>query len=436
MMNSVADIEIADERRNAESRLYRRATYRLLPLLLLCYTLAYLDRANIGFARLHMLADLGFSESVYGLGAGIFFVGYALCELPSNLIMHRVGARRWISRIMISWGVMCVLMMLVKTPTMFYTFRFLLGTAEAGLLPGVILYLTYWYPARRRGQITAAFMTGVPLAGLIGGPLSGWIMRDMAGLNGLAGWQWVFLLEGSPTILVGLFVRWYLRDGPKAADWLNAEEKTILVSNIAEENRNSSHSSLLGALKDSRIWIFCAIDFGILLGLAAMSFWLPTIISSTGVKDSFHIGLLSMIPYGIAVVSMVLVGRHADSMRERRWHMVVPLIIAAGGFVTLAIGGSPVVVMFGLTAAAAGVLSSMGGFWSLPTAVLSGKAAAGGIGLISTAGMIAGFTSPYMIGIIKSMTNSIAPALYVHAFFLVLSALLVIFKVPARLVNR
>jgi MFS family permease len=435
-MDSIVDIPVAKPVSSSDDALYRRVTWRILPLLLICYMLAYLDRSNIGFARLQMLTDLGFSEAVYGFGAGVFFLGYAICEVPSNLIMHRFGARRWISRIMITWGLLCALMMFANTPTMFYMFRLLLGVAEAGLLPGAILYLTYWYPSRRRGQVIASFMAAVPFAGAMGGPLSGYIMRQMNGINGWTGWQWLFLLEGLPTVAVGLFALFYLDDNIGDAKWLSAPDKKVLSDNISEDRRSATHSSMWSAVKDIQLWTFCAIYFGILLGLAALSFWLPTIISSTGVKDSFHIGILSMIPYGAAILGMVLFGRHADARRERRWHMVIPLLVGAAGFAIIAVGGSPLYVIGGLTAAAVGVMSSMGLFWSLPTAVLRSSAAAGGIGLISSAGIVAGFVSPYMIGTIKDITHSIAPALYVHSFFMLLAAVLVITRVPARIVNR
>jgi MFS family permease len=435
-MESIADIPVSKPVSSAEAALYRRVTWRVLPLLLICYMLAYLDRSNIGFARLQMLSDLGFSEAVYGFGAGVFFLGYAICEVPSNLMMHRFGARRWISRIMITWGSLCVLMMFVNTPTMFYAFRLFLGVAEAGLLPGAILYLTYWYPSHRRGQIISSFMAAVPFAGAMGGPLSGYIMRQMSGVNGWTGWQWLFLLEGLPTVAVGLFALFYLDDNIGDAKWLSAPDKKVLSDNIAEDGRSATHSSMWSAVRDLQLWTFCAIYFGILLGLAALSFWLPAIISSTGVKDSFHIGLLSMIPYGAAILGMVFFGRHADARRERRWHMVIPLVVGAAGFAIIAVGGSPLYVIGGLTAAAVGVMSSMGLFWALPTAVLRGTAAAGGIGLISSAGIVAGFVSPYMIGTIKGVTHSIAPALYVHSFFMLLAAVLIITRVPARIVNR
>ncbi|MEI5996316.1 MFS transporter [Paraburkholderia bengalensis] len=419
-----------------ESRLYRRITWRIIPLLMMCYMLAFLDRTNIGYARLAMLSDLGFSEAVYGLGAGIFFIGYAACEIPSNLIMHRVGARRWISRIMVTWGTLSVLMMFVKTPAMFYVLRLLLGIAEAGLLPGVILYLTYWYPAHRRGQVVAAFTAGLPLSGVLGGPISGWIMRQMAGVHGWAGWQWLFLLEGLPTVLIGVFVFWYLDDRIERAKWLSDSEKLLLSANIAEDTKDVSHTSLLGVFKDPQIWIFCVIYFNILLGVTAIAFWLPAIIQSTGVKDTFHIGLLGLIPYGTAIVAMVSFGRSADRNRERRWHMVIPMIISALGFSLIGYGGSQVIVIVGLTAAAAGSMASMSLFWALPTAVLSDKAAAAGIGLISSIGIVSGFVSPYMFGVVKTLTNSIVPALYAHSVLLLVGALLAIFLVQARLVNK
>lgn len=419
-----------------ESKLYNRVTWRILPLLLLCYFLSYLDRSNIGYARLQMLSDLGFSEAVYGLGAGTFFLGYALCEIPSNLILHRIGARRWISRIMVTWGVLSSAMMFITTPFTFYTLRLLLGIAEAGLLPGAILYLTYWYPAHRRGQIVAAFMAALPIAGALGGPLSGWIMRQMVGVNGWAGWQWLFLLEGLPTILVGLFVFWYLDDRVQHAKWLTESEKALLGENITADSKSAAHSSFASAIRDPQVWIFCTIYFAILLGVAAMSFWLPAIIGSTGVKDSFHIGLIGMVPYCTAIFGMLIFGKSADRFRERRWHMVLPLILGAAGLATIAVGGSPVFVISGLTAAVAGIFISLGLFWALPTAVLSGTAAAGGIALISSTGIVAGFVSPYMIGIIKSHTNSISPALYIHSVFLLLAAVVVLLKVPAKLVNK
>ena len=246
---------------------------------------------------------------------------------------------------MVTWGALSALMMFVTTVGMFYTLRLLLGIAEAGLLPGAILYLTYWYPAHRRGRVIAAFMAALPLAGALGGPLSGWIMRQMAGVNGWTGWQWRFLLEGMPTILVGLFVRWYLDDRIQDARWLTEREKTLLSGNMVADNKTASHNSFGSALKDLQVWIFCAIYFGILLGVAATSFWLPAIISSTGVTDSFHIGLIGMIPYGTAIAGMVVFGKSADRFCERRWHMVLPMVVGGAGFAVVAIGGSPILVI-------------------------------------------------------------------------------------------
>jgi sugar phosphate permease len=314
-----------------EDATYRKVSWRLLPFLLVCYVLAYLDRVNVGFAKLQMLNDLKFSETVYGLGAGIFFIGYILFEVPSNVILHKVGARIWIARIMITWGAISAAMMFVTTPTMFYVLRFLLGIAEAGFFPGIILYLTYWFPANRRGRNTTFFMTAIALSGVIGGPLSGWMMQAFHGYNGWAGWQWMFLLEGIPSILVGLWVIAYLDDRIGHAKWLSADEKRLLERNIASEDAHKEDPPIGTVMSSPRVWLMSAIYFCFVMGVYGVSFWLPTIIEQTGVKSALDIGLLTAIPYGCAVIGMVLVAYSADRSGERRWHIAIPAIVGALG---------------------------------------------------------------------------------------------------------
>ncbi|GAB7543670.1 MULTISPECIES: MFS transporter [unclassified Cupriavidus] len=419
-----------------EDATYRKVTLRLVPFLLLCYVVAYLDRVNVGFAKLQMLGDLKFSETIYGLGAGIFFIGYFLFEVPSNVILHKVGARIWIARIMITWGVISAAMMFVTTPTMFYVLRFLLGIAEAGFFPGIILYLTYWYPSHRRGRTTTFFMTAIALSGVIGGPLSGWMMQSFDGRNGWSGWQWMFLLEGIPSVLVGLVVLAYLDDRIVHAKWLNNEEKALLQRNIAAEDMHKEDAPIGKVLSSPRVWLMSAIYFSFVMGLYGVSFWLPTIIKQTGVKSPLDIGLLTAIPYGCAVVGMVLVAYSADRTRERRWHIAVPALLGAVGLVlSVQWHNNTVLALLGLTLATIGILTTLPLFWSLPTAFLAGTGAAAGIALINSLGNLAGFISPYAVGWLKDLTQSTDSGMYLLAACLVVGAALTL-SVPARMVNK
>lgn len=390
-----------------EDATYRKVSWRLVPFLLLCYVVAYLDRVNVGFAKLQMLNDLQFSETIYGLGAGIFFIGYFLFEVPSNVILHKVGARIWIARIMITWGAISAAMMFVTTPTMFYVLRFLLGIAEAGFFPGIILYLTYWYPANRRGRTTTYFMTAVALAGVIGGPLSGWIMQSFHGHNGWSGWQWMFLLEGIPSILVGLWVLAYLDDRIAHAKWLSPEEKALLERNIASEDAHKEDPPIRTVMSSPRVWLMSAIYFCFVMGLYGVSFWLPTIIKQTGVKGALDIGLLTAIPYGCAVVGMVLVAYSADRSGERRWHIALPALAGSLGLLlSVQWHSDTTLAMVALTLATIGILTTLPLFWSLPTSFLAGTGAAAGIALINSLGNLAGFLSPYAVGWLKDLTHS------------------------------
>lgn len=422
-----------------EKQAYGKVFWRLVPFLMLCYVVAYLDRVNVGFAKLQMGQDLGFSETVFGLGAGIFFLGYFLFEVPSNLLLHRVGARMWIARIMITWGILSGCFMFVETPTGFYILRFLLGVAEAGFYPGVILYLTYWYPAHRRARIIAVFMSAIPVAGIFGNPLSGWIMDAFHGTHGLSGWQWMFLIEAIPAVLVGIMVLLYLDNGIQQARWLTAEEKALLQREVEADNAQGGAQgphSVAGVFRDMRVWWMALIYFAFVMGQYALTFWMPTLVKATGVQGNFQIGLLSAIPFLCAIVAMNLFGRSADVRRERRWHLIVPSLMGAVGFtVAASYTQNTVVALTFLSLAAAGVLTCAPLFWSLPTAFLSGTAAAAGIAAINSVGNLAGFASPYLIGYLKDLTGSTQIGMYVLSAVLVLGAIGV-WLVPKKLVNR
>ncbi|WP_217446861.1 MFS transporter [Cupriavidus basilensis] len=426
--------------RDIEKRAYSKVFWRIMPFLMLCYVIAYLDRVNVGFAKLQMAQDLAFSETVFGLGAGLFFIGYFLFEVPSNLLMHKLGARVWIARIMITWGIISALFVFVKTPTTFYIMRFLLGLAEAGFYPGVILYLTYWYPANRRARMIALFMSGIPVAGMLGNPLSGWIMDAFHDYGGMRGWQWMFLIEALPALLIGIVTVFVLKNGIDQAPWLDANEKRVLKRNIEEDARQAGASgtghSLGAVFKDSRVWWMCLIYFCFVTGQYALTFWMPTLVKTSGVTGNLNIGLLSAIPFICAIVVMNFLGHSADARRERRWHLIVPALMGAVGFaIAASFTHNTVVAIAALSLAAAGVLTCAPLFWSLPTAFLSGLAAASGIAVVNSVGNLAGFVAPYMVGYLTDLTHSTQSSMYVLSAMLVLGAGLV-WLTPAKLVNR
>jgi MFS family permease len=428
--------DTAFDRATVEARAYAKATWRLLPFLFICYVAAYLDRVNVGFAKLQMLNDLKFSETVYGLGAGIFFIGYFLFEVPSNIIMHRVGARVWIARIMITWAIISAAALFVKTPTAFYVMRFLLGVADAGFFPGIVLYLTYWFPAERRGRMNALFMMGIPIAGVVGGPLSGWIMNAFQGVGGWSNWQWLFLLEAIPSAILGVVTLFCLPNGIRAARWLTDDEKQILEANIERDSAGKTHGSLAGVFTDARIWRMAAIYFCCMMGLYGISFYLPTLVKATGVKSALDVGLLSAIPYACAVASMFLVARSADRTGERRWHFAIPAVLAGAGlFASTQLTGNIPLAMIALTVGTAGMLATMPVFWTYPSAIVAGGSAAAAIGMINSIGNLAGFVSASIIGWMKDVTHSTNAGIYCVAGALVLGAVLALLQ-PRKTVDR
>jgi len=421
---------------------YRKATWRLIPFIFICYLFNYLDRVNVGFAKLEMLDALKLSETVYGLGAGIFFVGYVTSGVPSNLILHKLGARRWIAIMMILWGALSAAMMFVTGPASFYVLRFLTGVAEAGFFPGMVFYFTNWFPAQKRGQVMALFMSAIPVSGLIGGPLSGWMLSHFqVGQGGLAGWQWLFLLQGLPTVLLGVAVFFYLSDGLRQARFLSEEEKAAMQSALdADEQSRSAGTHAVHSfgqvLRNGHVWMLGAVYFSIQMGVYAINFWLPSIIKALGFESDTTVGWLSALPYLFAGVFMIVVGRSADARRERRWHLAVPMLMALAGLLLAAhFSSNVVVVMIGLTLATMGALTGLPMFWPLPAAFLGSAAAAGGLALINSLGQVAGFVSPFLVGWIKDATGSTDTALYILSSVLLVGAILVM-TVPARLVNR
>jgi D-galactonate transporter len=416
---------------------YRKVTRRIVPFLMLCYVAAYLDRVNVGFAKLQMLSDLQFTETIYGRGAGLFFIGYFFFELPSNLILHRVGARRWIARIMVTWGLISAAFVFVKTPAMFYALRVLLGLAEAGFYPGIILYLTRWYPSQRRARVVSLFMCAIPVSGIIGGPLSGWILQRFDRAADLAGWQWLFVLEAVPSVLLGIAVLFYLDDRIESARWLTSEEQRLLTANLDRDRIGIiPHDSVLAVLRDPRVWRMCAIYFTCAMGQYALNFWMPTLIQAAGVKGFIRTGLFTAIPYSVTVVVMLLLGRSADRHRERRWHTAAALLAGAVGFVLTPLAGThTALAVAALTIAAAGTITAAPLFWSLPTAFLDGVAAAAGIATINSIANLGGYISPDLIGWLKDLTHSSAAGMYMTAAVVFLGALITL-SVPPKLVNK
>jgi len=404
----------------------RKVTLRLIPFLFLLYIVAWLDRVNVGFAALQMNSNLGFSSAAFGFGSGVFFLGYCLCEVPSNLILHRVGARRWIARIMMSWGAISVSMMFVRSTSAFYTLRFLLGAAEAGFFPGVVYYLSHWYPEAQRARAIAAFMTAVPVSGVIGGPLSGALL-NLNGVFGLAGWQWLFLVEGVPAILLGAIVLAYLTDRPEAARWLTSAEKDWLVRRLAAEDgsRGATHS-IVSALTNPIIWMLGIIFLLAAVGFYGYSFWAPLVVKSlTGASD-LGVGIVIGLMSAVTIILMLLNSMHSDRTDERPWHVFLPLLVMGAGFFGCALLRQPILALLFLAMVPIGHCAAYGPFWSLPSRFLTGAPAAAGIALVVTIANVGGLIGPTIIGTMKDRFGTHGPAFTLLGGCAIVAALLAI----------
>ena len=414
------------------SALYSKINWRLLPFLLICYLFAYLDRVNVGFAKLQMQSDLGFSDAAYGVGAGIFFIGYVLFEIPSNLMLPRVGARKTFSRILVLWGITSACMLFVRNVPMFYAMRFLLGIFEAGFAPGMIYYLSCWYgPQRMARAIAIVFLAG-PLGGIVGGPASAWLMTSLAGTAGLAGWQWMFLIEGLPCILLGILALRFVPNRPADAAWLDPHEQRLLEAELGVPGAHKH--SFKTVARDARVYVLALAYFCIIAAIYAISFWLPSLIKALGVTDTVQLGWYSAIPYVAAAFGMYFMGRRSDRVGERRFHSAVPAM-AAGlllGASTLA-GSSLAISLVLLTAATMCLWMAYTVFWAMPAEYIKGPAAAGGIALINTIGLSGGFWGPAIIGWAKTATGTLHAGVLALAFLPVAAALIILAnKLPAK----
>ncbi len=412
---------------------YGKIMRRIVPFLCIGFMTAYVDRVNVGFAKLQMLSDLGMSETVFGLGASLFFLGYILFEVPSNMMLMRVGARAWIARIMLTWGLLSGLMMVVHGPISFYCVRFLLGVAEAGFMPGVLFYLAEWFPAARRGQATALFMIGIPLASVVGGPLSGAILTGLSGAAGLAGWRWLFVLEAAPPILLGLLTFAVLPRSIASAAWLTAREKTLLTQDQSLDQAGHAPSDFAAAFRNPSVWLIGAIDGALLLGLYTVAFWFPTLLRDAGLHEPLWIGFVTAAPHAAAAVAMLVNGWHSDRTGERRWHIIMPILIGA-----VALALSPLAhhnilwTVAVISVANAGILGALPPFWTLPSLLLRGAAAAAGLALAGSIANIAGFFSTFLVGWLKDLTHSTDLVALIFAAVLGVSALAVL-AIPREL---
>ena len=413
---------------------YRAITWRLIPFLFVLWVLAWMDRVNVGFVKLTMLDELKWSETVYGLGAGIFFLGYFFFEVPSNLLLQKIGARKTIMRITIGWGAVCVAMMFAKTPTAFYLLRFLMGVFEAGFYPGIILYLTYWYPSGRRAKAFGMFMSASAVAGVLGGPLAGTVMNGLHGANGWSGWQWVFLIEGIPSIIAGVVTWFYLTDRPAQAHWLSAEQRRIVEEDLQRDQAalGQREEGLLASLRDPRLWLLVLVYFCIIAANSSLTFFGPSVVKEAGFTNPATIGWIMSLSYLCGAAGMILNGRHSDHAQEVRKHCAIAAAAGAAGLVltTVFLPISPVLALVAQTLAIVGTMSAIPVFWQLPGRFLAGAAAAGGVALINSIANLAGFGAPFMLGVIKTQTGGLSPGLLVVAAVEVCATLLILACTP------
>ncbi len=426
MIRALSSLSVTPLNPDVATITLRKVTLRLIPFLFLLYIVAWLDRVNVGFAALEMNSNLGFSSTAFGFGSGVFFLGYCLCEVPSNLILHRVGARRWIARIMMSWGAISIAMMFIRSTSAFYALRFLLGAAEAGFFPGVVYYLSHWYPEGQRARAIAAFMTAVPVSGVIGGPLSGALL-SLSGVLGLAGWQWLFLVEGVPAILLGLIVLAYLTDRPETAGWLAPLERDWLVTKLAEERgarAMGQPSGITATLTNPTIWQLGIIFLLAAIGFYGYSFWAPLVIKSLTKSTDLGVGLILGAISAVTISFMVFNSAHSDRTRERPLHIAIPLLISGVGFFGCALFRQPIWALFFLALVPIGHCSAYGPFYSMPMRFLTGAPAAAGIALVVTIANVGGFVGPTVIGAMKDRFGTHGPAFTLLGACAIVAALL------------
>ncbi len=413
---------ISADLRAQSDRILNRAAWHLIPFMMLMYVVSFLDRVNISFAALTMNRDLGFSPEAYGFGAGIFFWGYFLFEVPSNLMLQKVGARLWMCRICVTWGVLSMLTAFVKDPVSFSIVRFLLGAAEAGLYPGMVLYMTYWFPSATRARFIALFLAGVPLSNVIGAPISGWLLN----LNGygLAGWQWMLILEGIPSLICGVATLWLLPDGPAKAQWLSDEEKRIIAARLAAEPPGALHG-FKEMLLDKRIWILMIPDFSIVIALYGLNLWQPQMIKAMGYSN-VETGFIVALPYLLAMAAMVALGWSSDRSGERAGHVAFGAVAGAIGMAGAVLLTSHGAIIAALCVACCGIYAALAVFWALPTSLLRGTAAAAGLALLNSFSNLGGFFGPYLMGWAKQATGNFTLGMIILSGMLVLAAVSVI----------
>ncbi|MGJ0522376.1 MFS transporter [Burkholderia gladioli] len=433
---------IASDGREAGSEtgiaVIRKVAWRLMPLIMICYLFAFFDRINISFAKFQLQGDLGLSDTAYGLGASLFVIGYVLFEVPSNMLLYRVGARRWIARIMISWGIATAAMVFVHTEWQFYGLRFVIGAMEAGFAPGVLYYLTLWFPPSHRGRITSLLFLASAFSGLVGAPAAGLVLGHLNGALGMPGWHWLFLLGGVPCVLLGVLVMVQLKDRIEDASWLSGNEKAWLAGQIAQQSRHPQGGhSLLGALRTPGFLMLGLVYFLIQIASYGLNFWAPHLIRTAGTQNPTLIGLLTSVPYIAGAIAMVTVGRLSDASGERRKYVVALLLMASVGFFAAGyFDRQTTLLLVALAVIGAGVVASIPAFWALPPKLVTGAGAAGGIAVINTLGQLGGIVSPVMVGRVRDLTGSTTPALYVIALLSLLCALLVAYALPASLRER
>lgn len=416
----------------------KKVALRSMPLIILCAIFANLDRMNIGFAKLQMTADLGFSETMFGFGAGLFFIAYSLFGLPSNMALEKFGAKRWICTIMMIWGALTAIMFMVQTAEQFYAVRFFLGAAEAGFFPGIVLYISRWFPKRRRATMTAWYTIAIPIAGILGGPISGFIIDSMDMTSGLRGWQWMFILEGVPVLFLALIVLKYLPNKIEDSHWLSAAEKEHMLNelNSEEKAKVESIASFSAIFLNKYIWILVIIYFSLRLSLNTLQLWTPTFIHGAGISSNFSVGLLSALPYVVGILFMFYIGKSSDTKGERRWHLFIPMLLTAIGLCLAgAMSTNVTFVVIGLMLAGMGSSAALPLYWQFPQAFLSTATLAAGLGIISSFGSIASFGAPYMIGWMRDHVSDPGMALYVISFIILLGSL-TIFTIPGSFVNR